>query len=292
MIEYRCASCEAEIPAEYIERPKALRSVVGNMNFSGHGATTFYWSLYATLYELSEIWQGFYSHAIDEMSLQNIRDSGGILERRELPESTATNRNAPTILRFVNLPSGKREGFLIFYDLSGAAYHQLAAGELMGRVKSAMYGRTLLLMADLTNPDSQYLHYLISAYAQALYRNGFRTYDQHLVVVLTKGDRLKDLLASYAGIVQYLDSGSVESLKGQKLDNYLREMQIISRHIREFMVSSGKAAAFVNLVESKFKSVQFTIVSALGSEPDNGRLQEKIRPKRVIDPLLWILSNS
>ena len=52
------------------------------------------------------------------------------------------------------------------------------------------------------------------------------------------------------------------------------------------------AHEFVNAAESNFKSLNFSIISALGTEPEGARLTVEIVPRRILDPVLFVIEKS
>ena len=69
-------------------------------------------------------------------------------------------------------------------------------------------------------------------------------------------------------------------------------MEGISKSLEQFTTDSLEAHRFLNQARRYFQSVTFTAVSSLGSQPRNGEMEEQIAPRRVLDPLLWVLSKS
>jgi hypothetical protein len=65
-----------------------------------------------------------------------------------------------------------------------------------------------------------------------------------------------------------------------------------SQLLKDFTAESLNARNFLANARTNFKTVEFCAVSALGSEPVDERLIERITPRRVIDPLLWVLDKS
>jgi signal transduction histidine kinase len=88
---------------------------------------------------------------------------------------------------------------------------------------------------------------------------------------------------------RYLEEGRLEKLGNEKLGNYISHMRRISLGLRDFVRDDLGEAQFLNFATSRFKSVEFSIVSALGAEPSGGRLQTMPVPKRIFDPLLWVM---
>jgi hypothetical protein len=69
-------------------------------------------------------------------------------------------------------------------------------------------------------------------------------------------------------------------------------MQGMSNLLYRFTEEELDAYEFLNAAESNFKSVSFSIISALGTEPYGARLSVEIVPRRILDPILWIMEKS
>jgi hypothetical protein len=68
------------------------------------------------------------------------------------------------------------------------------------------------------------------------------------------------------------------------------EMEDVSNDMRSLLESWGEEG-FIHSVESVFSKHAYFGVSALGATPVGGRLQNKVTPHRVLDPLMWLLDN-
>jgi hypothetical protein len=111
------------------------------------------------------------------------------------------------------------------------------------------------------------------------------------VVVYTKADQLAGhFVGRWAGLRAYLIEGSIEALA--RPEGYIEGMQGISNLLYQFTEERLHAHEFLNAAESNFKSVSFSVISALGTEPHDGRLSVEIVPRRILDPVLWIMEKS
>jgi len=70
---------------------------------------------------------------------------------------------------------------------------------------------------------------------------------------------------------------------------YVRRMQEVSDLLCSWTCEILGTEEFVNLAQSHFASVTFCAVSALGSKPQEGRMPVNVLPRRVLDPLLWVV---
>jgi hypothetical protein len=120
---------------------------------------------------------------------------------------------------------------------------------------------------------------------------GGTTKDQHLIVVFTKADQLlRRFKSGWKDLQSYLVQGSIESLA--RPEGYIQRMQSVSDRLLEFTENELNAYEFVNAAQSNFKSINFSIISALGTEPEGARLSVAIVPRRILDPVLWIMEKS
>ena len=72
----------------------------------------------------------------------------------------------------------------------------------------------------------------------------------------------------------------------------IERMHDISNRLYEFTEQALSAYEFLNAAEANFKSIKFSIISALGTEPQGAKLSVGIVPRRILDPVLWIMEKS
>jgi hypothetical protein len=94
----------------------------------------------------------------------------------------------------------------------------------------------------------------------------------------------------WSDLTAYLVAGSVEDLS--RTQGYMERLEHISNRLLTFTEQELQAHEFLNAAEANFKSLNFSIISALGTEPQEGRLAVAIVPRRILDPLLWVLEKS
>jgi hypothetical protein len=132
---------------------------------------------------------------------------------------------------------------------------------------------------------------LLNTYVVGLRELGGRTEEQHLIVVFTKADQLiGQLNGRWADLRAYLIQGSVDALA--QPDGYMAQLHEISELLLLFTEEELHAHEFVNAAKAHFKSTSFSIISALGTEPEGGQLSVQIVPRRILDPLLWVMEKS
>lgn len=289
-----CRHCESELPALYVKyaghHSPLLISLVG---FSAHGKTTYIAALLRELGQrLPNIWTGFFQQGIDRASVEIMRDYRSLMEAGMMPEATRLSFPHPRIYRLAQIPIyGDQQ--IVVYDSAGETFEDDLGFERYAH--HAAKARSILFLIsihDLEDSVSLSMYRLLDNYIRGMERLRSKTHDQHLIVVYTKADTLSgDFLQRWPQIESYLKSDTDDSLRD--LQGYYKNMATISSMLYDFTVNQLDAQNFINLAETHFKSVRYSMVSALGSQPDeNYRLTASWQPVRVIDPLLWILKNS
>lgn len=290
---YRCSNpqCRLPLPNEYLKNPGIGREVVNAIGFSRHGKTVYFACLFYMFNHLAEFWPGFATLSVDENSLNTVKENIKLLDQDGvLPNPTQKNFPMPTVIRLSNLPTGE-DKFFLFYDTGGESYRRAQdMVKFAGFVKNSRVVNFFISLSDLDNIRDE-IHELLQVYIQGITDLGGNSNEQHLIVVLTKGDRLKGMPGKkWNEIWNRLENSSIQDLD-KSIFLYMCNLKILSRKIEEYFREEIKAHQFLNLATSRFKSVEFCILSSLGSPPapDGRTLQTHINPKRVIDPLVWLM---
>lgn len=284
---YSCSDCNAIIPREYAENHTTPVEVISAVGFRGHGKTLYFSSLFYSVNKLASLWPGFYSFASDERSLDTINDNITKLKKGTLPPPNPASFPIPTNVRFCNIPTlGTR--FFLFYDTGGETYTR--ASKLIKYAGFVKRSRTVILLISLEDLDYDGLkmHELLSTYTQGLIELGGNPKAQHLLVVFSKGDLLGAKFAKRQKIKDYLDTGGLEHLENINMKDYIAQMSRVSTLLRRFARKELNAAQFISFAVDQFKSLDFSIISSLGSKPAGSRLQVEITPRRIFDPLFWV----
>lgn len=325
-LSYQCprSECKGIVPRMFVEDyriyPPAVLSAVG---FSGHGKTVFLASLFNILEKMASILPRFSTLALDEESLDIVNQNREMLSQGELPESTPKNFPRPTIVRAGIVPKyGRRH--LLFYDASGEAFERPT--EMVQYASFVKHSETvmfLISLKDLETPKTA-MHNLLQIYIQGIRKLGGYPQKQHLVVVYTKADELREWFGpensleaeekmpsprregtagifprrlkkrpmkwAWSDIWEYLVEDNLEETAN--LRKYLAQMKYISTRLREFTARELDVHNFLNLSQESFKSLEFSIISSLGAKPVGSQLPVSPTPRRVIDPLLWIIQKS
>lgn len=295
-----CSNCREEIHSEYVKYVRFSGIpyvIIGAVGFRGHGKTVFFHSHFYALKETiaKEYWDRVYFQALDKTSLVKLWEGIDNLSDGILPEATPAIFTKPTILRFSGLPNfGDR--IFIFYDTSGEVFAD--PDSIPKNARFLARSPVVLFLVSITdlikeNPGESWqngLSRLLNSYVLGVSHSklGGNPKKQHLVVVLTKGDELMNMVGP--GISSYLETGEIENYQVD-LDWYVANMEIVSEQIRNWL-RDEKCAFFLNYADDTFKSVNFSIVSSLGAKPVADGPVTRIMPedpKRIFDPVLWML---
>ncbi len=289
---YVCSEhAEPKIPITYAENTKIPRDVISAIGFSGHGKTAYFASLFSSLDELARVWPGFCTFPVDEQSLITVHENVKLLKGGILPSATPKNFPIPTIVQFSGMPKFK-DRFLIFYDTGGESYER--ASRLINNANFVKRSQTAIFFMSLHDLEynTQEMHRLLTVYIQGLKELGGNPKEQHLLVVLTKGDLLASKLESHEQVWDYLTNGDVNNVRYSDIKSQMADMKKISKLLKEFLRDDIGASNFIALGERSFRNIEISIISALGSAPKGDRLDISATPKRIFDPMLWVMNNS
>lgn len=286
------AGCEQAIPRVYVEEYSSyqplLLSVVG---FRDHGKSLFLASLVHVLRDasLARSWPGFSAITLNNDTFKNIHEALQKLNQGVLPESTqAADFPAPGLLRLE--PTLFHPGrTLLCYDTGGEVFKDpttiLKYASFVELAKAVLF---LVSIADLADPSTDLVR-LLETYIQGSSEIGKRRASQHLIVVFTKAEEIEQLRGDpWKDIAEYAQS-SVED-DPPRSNRYGHGLDKVSHRLAEFTDVGLRGASFMNAARAWFASVEFCIVSALGAAPHEGRLSGPLAPRRVIDPLIWLMA--
>lgn len=287
-----CPGCRSQVPAVYVDEyrqyPPAVFTTVG---FHGHGKTVFLAALFRLLWgsDLADYWKDYYGFAVDDHSLDQIVANAAMLKRGTLPNSTRQNFPIPTMLRLGGLPSG-RGATLLCYDAAGESFEK--ATRLVRYAEFTAFADAVLFLIslpDLSTGDrgpAVEMEQLLTVYRNGMAELGGRTARQRLIVVYTKADACEVLRAA-PGIDAHLRGNTFDGLADYR--GYRRRLRAVSAELRDLTIRRLGGQAFVNNGTANFRGMAFCAVSALGSAPAEHGLDMEIAPRRVLDPLIWVL---
>jgi hypothetical protein len=290
---YLCPGCNEQVPAlysqDYRKYPPVVISAVG---FRQHGKTVYFATLFYTLKKLTlaRDWPDFFTMGLNEDSLDTVYGNARMLEDGALPDSTPKNFPRPTMIRAEGVPM-QPNCSLLMYDTGGECFEKpTQLVQFAGFVRRAETVLLLVSVADLEDARAG-MQQLLNTYVVGVGELGGRTKNQHLVVVFTKADQMAGRFTGpWQDLRSYLIEGSIEALA--QPEGYIIRMQEISDLLYRFTEQELHAHEFINAAESNFKSVSFSIISALGTEPQGARLSVEIVPRRILDPVLWVMEKS
>jgi hypothetical protein len=290
---YLCPNCNEQVPALYSQDyPKYPPVVVSAVGFRQHGKTVYFATLFYTLKKLTlaRDWPEFFTMGLDEESLDTVYSNARMLEGGALPDSTPKNFPRPTMIRAEGIPM-QPDSTMLFFDTGGECFEKpTQLVQFAGFVRQSKAAMLLISIPDMPDPRSE-MQKLLNTYIVGMGELGGTTKDQHLIVVYTKADQMvRRFKSGWRDLQSYLIEGSIESLA--QPDGYIERMHTVSDRLLEFTESELNAYEFVNAAESNFKSMSFSIISALGTEPEGARLSVAIVPRRILDPVLWVMEKS
>lgn len=306
-IKYICPikECNRELPRDFIEKEDALRATVGLVGFTGHGKTVYLTSLFYLLKFLSRSndWGDFSYLALDQHTLDTIYKHVSLFEKEsQLPAGTPENFPEPALIQFNAIPSFE-DSFISFYDTAGRVYEDVGKITDMGRFVA--FSKVVLFIISIedckkTGGLADEMEKLLNIYINAAYdKLGVKLKkNQHLIVVLTKADVIEGLPEE---LKDFLNKGSYEwyrienpNAKKGIPDSKLKDIKEKSKYIKSWL-ENNECGGFTKLAERNFKSVEYTIVSSLGSAPVGANLATRLQPehpKRVLDPFLWVIEKT
>ena len=294
--------CAQFIPRLYVDEykkyPPVVVSVIGHR---AHGKTVALSTLYYTLARMNmgQYWPDFYLFPINDASLEVVFENAKSLDAGKLPPPNPKIFPQPTLLQVNSIPIvDKGKATLLFYDTAGEAFLRTQdIGRYAGFVRRA---KTVLFLVSIpqlrsaedssSNPGGE-LERLLYSYIQGMADMNADTRDQHLIIVYTCADALLPELDYWPTIKQYILEDDWSRLTNPT--EYVAQMYSVSDQLEKFTYDVLHAQQFMSLAKSRFESINFSIVSALGAAPDeSGQLAIKIKPRRILDPLFWTLERA
>lgn len=300
-LTYTCGNneCAAQLPRDFVENKQAPKTNVGLVGFTGHGKTVYLTSLFYLLKFLPNVWEGFTWRCLDEQTLSTIYEHvSSFEETSQLPPGTSENFPKPSLIQFTNISSFKNY-FISFYDTAGAVYEDVERITDKGRFVA--FSEVVLFIISMINCNQEgelpnKMAELLNIYIRAVYDSlGVNLKkNQHLIVVLTKGDEIIESLPN--DLKNFLLGGTYEWYGNNNLNTkVLKELKEKSNAIRLWLNREKQCSNFTNLAQENFKTVEYTLISSLGAAPVGNQLAAQLNPvdpKRVLDPFLWVLEKT
>lgn len=104
-------------------------------------------------------------------------------------------------------------------------------------------------------------------------------------VVITKLDALREIPGGFGSSSTIMKESPHAKTRGfVKSDS-----EMIDLEIRDWLSRQGETA-FLDAIDANFKNVRVFGVSSFGNPPDKNKNLAKVRPHRVLDPIMWLLA--
>ena len=127
---------------------------------------------------------------------------------------------------------------------------------------------------------------LVNYIKQSCNINPGKRIEARAAIVLTKLDALRNTTNGFAPDSRLIrESPHVKSKGFVESDSLMVDLEI-----RDWLIRQGETA-FLNTIDANFKTVRVFGVSSFGNPPDENKRLAKIRPHRVLDPIMWMLAN-
>ena len=291
-----CGQCEQEVPrmyvADYRRYPPAVVSAVG---FTQHGKSVYFSSLFYTLrhLDLATKWPGFVTQCLSDESVTNVWAGARDLNQGRLPDATAKVFPTPVMLRLDSFP-GQPNCTLIVYDTAGESFNRptqlVQYARFVSRASTVLFFVSLSRIRQDNEDIDQTLHRLLETYIVGVRELGAEERSQKLMVVFTMADAIGQVVGDSW---QPLRDLLIRSHPGDEQSRaYVARTGELSRRLHRLTREELKAQNFLNLAEQFFRSVGFSMVSALGAAPlEDNTMAMGIIPRRVFDPLLSVFSD-
>lgn len=280
--EYICPACSQTVSFRYVkDYHNVSRIKLSLAGMSGHGKTMFLRGIYNQLTSQGRHWPDFHFSPLSDDDGRIFTSAIADTVRGELANPSQLAER-PVSFELNGIP-GTGNLHLILYDISGEAFDSTA--KLGQHAFFLPQSEVITFILSLSDVESAHdVAFMLSRLIDVLRFNGEDPAQKSLIVVLSKGDRLKtsqDLPAS----AEFFLANSVFS---DPCD--LRQMEVLSQELEDWLKNHpGNYWNFVKTAKNTFLNVRFTVISAIGSSPGTAGAQIQMNPRNILSPLLWIL---
>lgn len=109
--------------------------------------------------------------------------------------------------------------------------------------------------------------------------------ESRAAIVLTKLDALRDMPGGFGS-----SSAIMKESPHAKARGFVEsDSAMVDLEIRDWLNRQGETA-FLDAIDANFKNVRVFGVSSFGNPPDRNKRLAKVRPHRVLDPIMWLLA--
>lgn len=281
-IQHVCPTCSETVQFRYArDYHQVSRVKLSLAGMSGHGKTMFLRGIYTQLTTLGRKWRGFHFSPLSDDDARIFRTAVGDSNRGELADpSQLTER--PVGFELNGIP-GAGNVHLLLYDISGEAFD---SSTKLGRhaffIPKSEVVTLILSLSDIASGHD--LAFLLSRLVDAIRGKDEDPAKKSLVVVLTKGDRLR----SEEALPQSAETFLLNEAASDPRD--LSGLQQLSDDLENWLRGHhGDYWNFVEAAKKQFQNVRYTVISSTGSDPGPSGAQVQMSPRNVISPLLWLL---
>ena len=280
--QYICPACSETVQFRYArDYAQVSRIKLSLAGMSGHGKTMFLRGIYTQLTSLGRKWRGFHFSPLSDDDARVFNTAIGDTGRGELADpSQLTER--PVGFQLNGIP-GAGNVHLLLSDISGEAFD--TASKLKRHAFFIPKSEVVTFILSLSDVDSGHdLAFLLSRLVDTIRGKDEEPAEKSLVVVLTKGDRLRQQESLPASAEAFLSTEATADPRD------LNDLQKLSDDLEEWLISHPNDYwNFVEAARSQFKNVRYTLISSTGSEAGPSGVQVQMNPRNVLSPLLWLL---
>lgn len=104
-------------------------------------------------------------------------------------------------------------------------------------------------------------------------------------IVLTKLDALREMPGGFGASSTILKESPHAKMRGFVQS----DSEMVDLEIRDWLTRQGETA-FLDAIDANFKDVRVFGVSSFGNPPDKNKRLARVRPHRVLDPIMWLLA--
>ena len=109
--------------------------------------------------------------------------------------------------------------------------------------------------------------------------------DARAAVIITKLDALREIPGGFGS-----SSTIIKESPHAKMRGFVQsDSEMVDLEIRDWLSRQGETA-FLDTIDANFKNVRVFGVSSFGNPPDKNKRLAKVRPHRVLDPIMWLLA--
>lgn len=294
-----CTKCGREAPAAYLNEIKETRPLwVHTFGFTNHGKTVYLSMLLSFIERISYIWNEAYYRPLNDHALTYLQSCRSRIEKGEMPERTPISPDFPLPV-LIQLKKMKpwSDRCIVMHDAAGETYRTIERTSESGRFINCARTSVFIVSLEEISRSGGRVSDLFDIYLSALERMGTIINGRNVVIAYTKADQINNLPKN---ICEYLIEDNLWSdisqrkrrnISAVEMQSYVDDMKFISNKLMDFTNNDiDLGSNLINAAESHGINLRFAVTSALGSPTDvNNNMTIPISPKRVLDPLFWIL---